>query len=119
MFGRIRARNPKFIKKETRILMFGKENKDYNVSKDTARIPRYTEIGAQFQCFEDKIRYVVVREFKQCGECEQEVGISDTGGGALPKMFKMVRRAGREEQKMNVRQKLNRELARAKVVSTL
>ena len=50
MFGRIRARNPKFIKKETRILMFGKENKDYNVSKDTARIPRYTGIGAQFQC---------------------------------------------------------------------
>ena len=50
MFGRIRARNPKFIKTETRILMFGKENKDYNVLKDTARIPRYTGIGAQFQC---------------------------------------------------------------------
>ena len=52
MFGRIRARNPKFIKKkkETRILMFGKENKNYNASKDTASIPRYTGIGAQFQC---------------------------------------------------------------------
>ena len=52
MFGRIRARNPKFIKrkKETRIPMFGKETKSYNVSKDTARIPRYTGIGAQFQC---------------------------------------------------------------------
>ena len=51
MFGRISARNPKFIikKKETRILMFGKENKNYNVSKDTARIPRYTGIGTQFQ----------------------------------------------------------------------
>ena len=50
MFGRIRARNPKFIKKkETRILMFGKGTKSYNVSKDTARIPRYTGIGAQFQ----------------------------------------------------------------------
>ena len=34
-------------------------------------------------------------------------------------MFKMVGRAEREEQKMNVRQKLNKELARAKVVSTL
>ena len=34
-------------------------------------------------------------------------------------MFKMVSRAGRDEQKMNVRQKFNKELARAKVVSTL
>ena len=50
MFGRIRARNPKFIKKETRILMFGKGKKNYNVSKDTARIPSYTGIGAHFQC---------------------------------------------------------------------
>ena len=49
MFGRIRARNPKFIKKETKIPMFGKGTKSYNVSKDTARIPRYTGIGAQFQ----------------------------------------------------------------------
>ena len=36
-------------KKETRIVMFGKGNKNYNVSKDTARIPRYTGIGTQFQ----------------------------------------------------------------------
>ena len=50
IFGRISARNPKFIKKETRILMFGKGNKKYNVSKDTSRIPRYTGIGTQFQC---------------------------------------------------------------------
>ena len=49
MFERIRARNPKFIEKETEILMFGKEKKNYNLSKDTARIPRYTGIGAQFQ----------------------------------------------------------------------
>ena len=53
MFGRIRARNPKFIKKkrkkETTIPMFGKGTKSYNISKDTARIPRYTGIGAQFQ----------------------------------------------------------------------
>jgi len=62
---------------------------------------------------------VLVREFKHSGECEQEVGISDTDGGVLRKMFKMARRAGREEQKMNARQKLNSELARAKVVSTL
>ena len=39
MLGRIRARNPKFIKKETRIPIFGKENKSY-VLKDTAEIPR-------------------------------------------------------------------------------
>ena len=38
-----------YIKKETRIVMFGKGNKN-NVSKDTAKIPRYTGIGAQFQC---------------------------------------------------------------------
>ena len=55
MFRRIRARNPKFIKKkkkkkETRIPMFRKGNKSYDVSKDTARIPRCTEIGEQFQC---------------------------------------------------------------------
>ena len=50
MFGRIGARNPKFKKKETRIVMFGKGNKNYNVSKDTAKIPRYTGIGVQFQC---------------------------------------------------------------------
>ena len=51
MFGRIRTRNPKFIKKkkDTRILMFGKGRKI--VSNDMARIPRYTGIGAQFQCF--------------------------------------------------------------------
>ena len=54
MFGRIRARNQKFIykNKETRIPMFGKENKNYNVSKNTARIPRNTWIGAQFQCLQ-------------------------------------------------------------------
>ena len=52
MFGRIRSGNPKFIKKETRILMFGKRNKSYNVSKDTATIPRCTGTGGQFQCFE-------------------------------------------------------------------
>ena len=52
MFGRIRSRNPKFIKKETRIPMFGKGNKSYNVSKDTATIPRCTGTGAQFQCLQ-------------------------------------------------------------------
>ena len=51
MFGRIRARNPK-LKKKTRIPMIGKEKKRYNVSKDTARIPRCTGIGAQFQCLQ-------------------------------------------------------------------
>ena len=49
MFRRIRARNPNFFKEKTRILMFGKGNKNYNASKDTARFPRYTVIGAQFQ----------------------------------------------------------------------
>ena len=62
MFGRIgensnvwkdKSKKSKvYIKKETRIVMFGKGNKNYNVSKDTAKIPRYTGIGAQFQCFE-------------------------------------------------------------------
>ena len=47
--GRIRERNSKFIKKETKILMFGERKKNY-VSKNTARIPRCTGIGAQFQC---------------------------------------------------------------------
>ena len=60
MFGRIgensnvwkdRSNKSKvYIKKETRIVMLGKGNKNYNVSKDTAKIPRYTGIGAQFQC---------------------------------------------------------------------
>ena len=52
--GRIRARNPNFIyiKKETRILMFGKGNKNHNLSKKTARIPKYTGIGALFQCLQ-------------------------------------------------------------------
>ena len=60
MFGRIgensnvwkdKSKKSKvYIKKETRIVMFGKGNKNYNVSKDTAKIPRYTGIGAQFQC---------------------------------------------------------------------
>ena len=53
MFGRIRTRNPKFIKKKgKRIRLLGKGNKSYNVSKDTARIPRCTGIGAQFQCLQ-------------------------------------------------------------------
>ena len=40
MYGRIRARNPKFIrKKKNRILMFEKGNKNYNVLKDKVRIP--------------------------------------------------------------------------------
>ena len=60
MFGRIgensnvwkdKSKKSKvYIKKETRIVMFGKGNKNYNVSKDTAKIPRYTGIGVQFQC---------------------------------------------------------------------
>ena len=59
MFGRIgensnvwkdKSWKSKVIKEKTRILMFGKGNKNYNVSKDTARIPRYTGIGAQLQC---------------------------------------------------------------------
>ena len=59
MFGRIgensnvwkdKSKKSKvYIKKETRIVMFGKGNKNY-VSKDTAKIPRYTGIGAQFRC---------------------------------------------------------------------
>ena len=52
MFGRIRYRNPNFIKKETRIPMFGKGNKSYNVLKDTAKIPGCTGIGAQLQCLQ-------------------------------------------------------------------
>ena len=52
MFGRIRARNPEFITTQTRIPMFGKEKKSYNVSNDTARVPRYTGIRAQFQCLQ-------------------------------------------------------------------
>ena len=47
--GRIRERNSKFIKKETKILMFGEGKKNY-VSKNTARIPRCIGIGTQFQC---------------------------------------------------------------------
>ena len=40
MYGRIRARNPKFIrKKKNTILMFEKGNKNYNVLKDKVRIP--------------------------------------------------------------------------------
>ena len=60
MFGRIgensnvwkdRSKKSKvYIKKETRIVILGKGNKNYNVSKDTAKIPRYTGTGAQFQC---------------------------------------------------------------------
>ena len=52
MFGRIRTRNPKFIKKKKRhqnSYVWKRKNKI--VSNDTARIPRYTGIGAQFQCF--------------------------------------------------------------------
>ena len=53
MFGRIRARNTTFKKKkETGILMCGKGKKNYNLSKDTARVPRYTGIEAQFQCLQ-------------------------------------------------------------------
>ena len=39
---RIRGSNPNFFfpKKETRILMFGKGNKNYNLSTDTASIPK-------------------------------------------------------------------------------
>ena len=49
MYGRIRARNPKFIrKKNNRILMFEKGNKNYKVripiSKDKARIPMFGSI---------------------------------------------------------------------------
>ena len=32
--------------------MFGQGNKSYNVLKDTAKIPRFTGIGAQFQCLQ-------------------------------------------------------------------
>ena len=48
MFGRM-SKKSKVIKEKTRILMFGKGNRNCNVSKDTARFPRYTGIGAQFQ----------------------------------------------------------------------
>ena len=34
--------------------MFGKRNKNYNVSKDTATIPRHTGKGAKFQCLQGK-----------------------------------------------------------------
>ena len=73
---RIRGSNPKFFfpKKETRILMFGKGKKNYNLSKDTASIPRHTGIWAQFQCLQgshknsnvltDKIRTPVVRRIR-------------------------------------------------------
>ena len=42
MFGRIGENSNvwKDKKRETRIPMFGKGTKSYNVSKDTARIPR-------------------------------------------------------------------------------
>ena len=69
MFGRISARIPKFIKKEARIPMFAKlrskfikrgpefqclkrTNKNYNVSKDTARIPRFRRIALQLRCLQ-------------------------------------------------------------------
>ena len=32
--------------------MFGKGNKNYNLSKKTARIPKYIGIGALFQCLQ-------------------------------------------------------------------
>ena len=52
MFGRIRTKSPEFITTQTRIPMFEKGNKSYNVSKDTVRVPRYTGIGAQFLCLQ-------------------------------------------------------------------
>ena len=55
MFVKIRAQNRKFIKKETRIPMFEKGNKSYNVLKDTARIPRCTGIVEKFQFGKIKI----------------------------------------------------------------
>ena len=42
----------KVYKKETRIPMFEKGNKSYNVLKDRAKIPRCTGIVEKFQCLE-------------------------------------------------------------------
>ena len=52
--------------------MFGKRNKNYKVSKDTARIPRHTGKGAKFQCLQGKHKNSNVLKAKIRTQCLEE-----------------------------------------------